>query len=276
LLRTRIWLRAALRGFAAVAVTTTGMSNGVAAAQSKPEAYTGTGLPVTGSRVPDLPEEFSQDQTQKILRHYAGCVVDKQRSLASEYVLDRTTLRFDDRYASLADGDCLFEATGSYFADVGLSLGEDTMRFALAEALLRNELRTIDPAGLPQAPRLRMPLLFTADYLPKTDRQYRVSEIKALDARKQKDLTTLLLYRFGECEVRTNPHAARALLQAEPNSDREATAVQSLLPVLGSCLEKGSEVKLDRSRLRGAIALSYYSLAHVPLTRQRGDRTSQR
>jgi hypothetical protein len=37
------------------------------------------------------------------------------------------------------------------------------------------------------------------------------------------------------------------------------------VPVLGNCLEKGAQVSLNRTKLRGAIALSYYALAHAPV-----------
>jgi hypothetical protein len=71
------------------------------------------------------------------------------------------------------------------------------------------------------------------------------------------------MYKFGDCAVRTAPLAARAFLQAAPGTSAEGAAVQSLKPALGSCLEKGAQVTLNRTRLRGALAVSYYSLAHA-------------
>jgi hypothetical protein len=240
-----------------------------AAAQLEPETHLGT-------RIPTRPETFKQDRTEQVLAQYASCVVKKQRALASQFVLDRTTLKFEKKYRSLGDGNCLVEATGTYFAEVGLTLSGDMMRFALADALLRDEIAGIDPARLPQAAQLQIPLLSNADYEPKTGRQYRSVELKALEESRQKDQTSLIMYRFGECAVRSNPQGSRALLQAAANSAAEAAAVQSIMPSLGSCLEKGAQIKLNRSVLRGALGLSYYSLAHAPVAPQPTTATSQR
>ena len=254
-------LCAALGGIAVVSTA--------AAAQLEPETHLGT-------RIPTRPETFKQDRTEQVLAQYASCVVKKQRALASQFVLDRTTLKFEKKYRSLGDGNCLVEATGTYFAEVGLTLSGDMMRFALADALLRDEIAGIDPARLPQAAQLQIPLLSNADYEPKTGRQYRSVELKALEESRQKDQTSLIMYRFGECAVRSNPQGSRALLQAAANSAAEAAAVQSIMPSLGSCLEKGAQIKLNRSVLRGALGLSYYSLAHAPVAPQPTTATSQR
>jgi hypothetical protein len=226
--------------------------------QFNPEAH-------VGSRIPNRPQQLSQDRTQQILSAYATCIVGRQRSLASEYVLDRSSLRFDRKYDALADGACLEEAIGSSFDDVGLKMGEDAMRFAVAEALLQNEIATIDPDRLPKTARLRMPVLIAADYEPQVGRQYSADQMKALDEKRAKDQSTLIMYRFGECAVRSDPRGAQALLKAAPNSDAEGAAVQQLVPVLGNCLEKGAQVTLNRAKFRGAVALSYYALAHAPL-----------
>ena len=235
-----------------------GLGSTAVDAQFKPESH-------VGSRVPARPQEFGQDRSQKILAAYASCIIGRQRSLASQYVLDRSSLRFDRKYDALADGVCLEEATGNSFDDIGLKMSEDAMRFALAEALLRGEIGTIDPDRLPKTARLRIPVLIAADYEQKIDRQYSADELKALDEKRAKDQATLVMYRFGECAVRSAPRDARALLQAGPNSAAESAALQPLVPVLGNCLEKGAQVTLNRTKLRGAIALSYYALAHAPL-----------
>jgi hypothetical protein len=239
-----------------------------ATAQFQPESHIGT-------RIPTRPEQFKQDRIEQVLAGYASCVVKKQRALASQFVLDRTTLQFEKKYRPLADGNCLVDASGAYFADVGMKLSGDAMRFALADALLRDEIAAIDPAELPKAARLPIPLLSNADYEPKTGRQYRPQQLKELDESRQKDQTTLVIYRFGECAVRSSPQGSRALLQASANSDAEAAAVQSIMPALGACLEKGAQIELTRSILRGALAFNYYSLAHAPVAAQPSSATSQ-
>jgi hypothetical protein len=249
-----------LRGvltLSAMALIPIGTWSTAATAQLQPEAH-------LGSRIPVQPHTFKEDKTKQVLADFASCVVKKQRALASQFVLDRTTLDFGKKYKPLADGNCLIDVTGTYFAEVGLTMGGETMRFALAEALVRGELATIDPAKLANAARLQIPLLTAADYEPKVDRQYREADLKALEGRRNKDQLALIMYRFGECAVRAAPQNARALLQAPANSDAEGTAFQSMMPAFSACLEKGSQFKLNRSVLRGTIAFSYYSLAHAP------------
>ena len=138
------------------------------------------------------------------------------------------------------------------------------MRFALADALLQDEIATIDPAQLPKAMPLQIPFLSTADYEPKVGRQYSAEEMKALDEKRLRDQATLILYRFGDCAVRSDPQDARTLLLTPAGSAAEGTAFQSITPSLGVCLEKGAQIKLNRTMLRGALAFSYYSLAHAP------------
>jgi len=229
-----------------------------AAAQLKPEAPLGT-------LIPSRPQIFDQDRTDQVLAAFAACVVKKQRQLASEFVIDRTNLQFDKKYRSLADGNCLVDASGTYFAQAGLSMSGDAMRFAIADALLRAEIASIDPARLPKAQQLPLPLLVASDYEPKPDHEYGAAELKMLEERKQKNQASVILYKFGECAVRSSPQQAHALLAAAPKSDAEAAALQAILPSLGSCLERGSQIKLNRAVLRGSLAFSYYALAHAPL-----------
>ena len=245
----------------AVALLQMSLPSSATAAQLQPE-------PLLGSRLPVNPDELKEDQVRLVLAKYAACVVKRQRSLAAQFVLDRTSLRFRRKYQSLADGNCLVDATGEYFTDVrmgvGMGLTEDLMRFALADALLQGEIATIDPAQLPKTIPLQIPLLSTADYEPKVGRQYSAEEMKALDGKRQKDQASLILYRFGDCAVRTDPQGARALLLTPTGSAAEGTALQSITSSLGACLEKGAQIKLNRTMLRGALAFSYYSLAHAP------------
>jgi hypothetical protein len=158
--------------------------------------------------------------------------------------------------------------SGTYFAEVGLSLSGDAMRFAFADALLRDGIGRIEPARLPQAAQLPLPLLSKAGYEPKMGREYRASELKSLEEKRNRDQTSVILYKFGECAVRSSPKEAQALLQAPAKSDAEHAALQAIMPSLGACLERGSQIKLNRAVLRGALAFSYYGLAHAPLAPQ--------
>ena len=228
-----------------------------AAAQIDPE-------PRVGSRIPQKPETASRQFTQDTVRRFAECVVKRQQKLASEFVLDRTTLQFEIRYYPLADSYCLGLQSDPHYDEIGLKIGGDMMRFALAEALLQTELARIDPASFASAAPLVQPAVNEKDYQPQTNRSYTAEELKKFDEDRRRDLLTLVEYRFGECVGRADPQGSRTFLQAVPDSNAEGAALQGLMPALGGCVEKGAQFKLDRTVLRGALALAYYNLAHAP------------
>lgn len=245
-----IW---ALAGFTAGA---TGLCSSVSA-QIAPEAR-------VGSRIPQKAETASRELTRDTIRHFAECVVKRQPKLASEFVLDRSALPIGNRYYPLADGYCLGIQSAPYYDEIALKMGGDTMRFALAEALLQPEIARIDPANFASAAPLVLPALQEKNYQPETNRSYTPEELKRLDEDRRRDLLTLVEYRFGECVGRADPQGSRTFLQATAESDAEWVALQALVPALSSCVEKGAQFKLDRTVLRGALALAYYNLAHAP------------
>lgn len=220
--------------------------------------------PRVGSRIPQEAETASRAFTRDTIRHFAECVVKRQPKLASEFVLDRTTLQVGNRYYPLADSYCLGLQSAPYYDEIALKMGGDTMRFALAEALLQPDLARIDPADLAKAAPLVLPAVQEKNYQPEMNRSYTPDELKKLDESRRRDLLTLVEYRFGECVGRADPQGSRTFLQAMAESDAEGVALQALMPALSSCVEKGAQFKLDRTVLRGALALAYYNLAHAP------------
>jgi hypothetical protein len=230
-----------------------------AAAQFSPEAH-------VGSRVPQKAEMGTNAQTRDVMRQFAECLVKRQPTVASRFILDRSTLRISRPYEGLLDGNCLVDATDPFYDTVGLRMAEDSMRFAIAEALLRREIGNIDPATLVSAEALSMPILQEKDYQPEKDRTYSRDELAEFDSARQRERLILVEYRFGECVVRANPQGSRAYLQTADGSDTEGAALQALMPTLGNCVEKGAQFKLDRRILRGSLAFNYYALAHAPRT----------
>lgn len=232
-----------------------------AAAQFSPEAR-------VGSRIPQKAETARPQETREVVQQFAHCVVKRQPRLASQFILDRSTLAVDRPYQGLADGYCLGDVADPFYDTVGLRLSDASMRFILAEELLRPELATIDPASLPAAPALALPILREKDYQPETNRPYSQDELKKFDEARQHDQLAIVEYRFGECVVRSDPNGSRAFLQTAEGSDAEGAALQALMPSLGGCVEKGAQFKLDRTMLRGTLAFNYYGLAHAPRVAQ--------
>ena len=88
------------------------LTSSAALAQLQPESHIGT-------RIPTKPEQLAADKAAKVLAAFATCVVGKQRALASQFILDRTTLNFDKKYKRLADGNCLFaQVRNRQFGDI--------------------------------------------------------------------------------------------------------------------------------------------------------------
>jgi hypothetical protein len=72
-----------------------------------------------------------------------------------------------------------------------------------------------------------------------------------------------LLGKYGECVVRTDPAAAKALLQTRVETAGEVIAFDGLRPALAECLPEGKTLAFGKLVLRGTIAVNYYRLAHA-------------
>ena len=69
---------------------------------------------------------------------------------------------------------------------------------------------------------------------------------------------------FGECVVRASPAQSLAVLRTRVETPEEDAALKAVFPVLGSCLEKGSALRLNKFVMRGTLALNLYRLARAP------------
>ena len=78
--------------------------------------------------------------------------------------------------------------------------------------------------------------------------------------RRQREVAIYLSY-FGECVVRADPGNSKALLAASPDSRDEGIAIAALGKSLSGCLEAGRTLELNKTNLRGTVALNYYRLA---------------
>jgi len=67
--------------------------------------------------------------------------------------------------------------------------------------------------------------------------------------------------RYGECVVRVNPAAVRALLLSRPETDEERTRFTALSTAFGTCLPEGQTLSFGKLPLRGTLAVNYYRLA---------------
>jgi hypothetical protein len=69
--------------------------------------------------------------------------------------------------------------------------------------------------------------------------------------------------QMSYCIVRRAPAPARAVLAAPPASPEEASAMDTLRPVMSDCLVSAREARLNRPGLRSLIALAFYNLTRA-------------
>lgn len=200
--------------------------------------------------------------TRRAVHDYAICVVKRRASEASEALLsdiDNVTLM--KRYHSLIDGDCL---TRSLHASVKMSFPGDLYRYALADALFARELANYTLPDLSDVPPLERRALPDAPKPPAANAS------KSEKSRYQDDLDHYVqaeafraVGEYGECVVRKNPSAAKALLLTNPETPAETSSFNALRPALGECLPEGRTFAFGKLVLRGTIAVNYYRLAHA-------------
>jgi hypothetical protein len=206
--------------------------------------------------------EFSPTQTRQIAYDYARCVVGRHFASASAALLSDTDNGTMMRaHPDLIDGDCLVSAVhgGAQMKFVG-----DLYRYALADALVARELAAapvIDPSNTPPLQRRSPPDLPA----PLPANASRGAKAKYRDAMKSFDeaQSFWVFSKYGECVVRTDPAAAKALLLTRVETADELSAFNALHQALGECLPEGKTLAFGKLVLRGTIAVNYYRLAHA-------------
>jgi|UPI000687A82F hypothetical protein len=218
-----------------------------------------------GSRLsrPVDAKEFAADQARRIQAGFGECVVKKQPELTKEFVLKPRYEKDDLRkiFPKIGDGWCLLQAadsTGSLMRFPG-----DTLRYTFADVLIRKEFTNGAPNIADAGPIQHAPLV-EGDYLPSPRRKASAAELEELALNRQKALVAIYLSKFGECVVRSNPVASYQLINSKILTPEESAAFTALAPSFGPCVEAGQSFKLDKSAVRGTIAMNLYRLAHAP------------
>jgi hypothetical protein len=190
---------------------------------------------------------------------YGACVVRKAQRQASEAILrnvDNGTLMHE--YPRLLDYSCMP-------APAGLALQARfegaQYRYALADALVRQELASVPPPVLDAVPPLdhrrpTEPSRFDKKGRSLSEKQYAKTMKDYMD-----DEIASAISAYGECVVRANPAAAHALLMSQPESPQENAQFAAMQTTFGICLDEGSTQTFSKTALRGTVAVSYYRLA---------------
>ena len=203
------------------------------------------GREVTGVRAaPTVVERSvaspSQDVSRLVLAEFSKCIVRRKHDVAARVVLDPAANLGRERAEGLFISDCM--PTRSR-----MRVNATQMRYGLAEALTIAEAKTLSFDFANVAP-LSHPLS--------------ASSSPALFPAEQVALAAAS--PFGECVVRAAPAQSLAVLRTRVGSPEESAAMESLFPLLGKCLGKGKEMRLNRFVMRGTLALNLYRLARAP------------
>jgi hypothetical protein len=207
----------------------------------------------------DSDSDYSPIEIRKVVDAYGKCIVAKQERRASEAIITNVNNRDLMReYPQLIDGGCLSAPVATV---VQAKFAGDQFRYALADGLFRKELANapvLNPAAIPP---LYHPIPTPPSRLDKKGRP--LSQRAYANAMKdyEEHAAFSFLSEYGECVVRANPAAARALLMAQPASPEESAQFAALQPVFATCLDEGHTVALGKLGLRGTIAVNYYRLA---------------
>ena len=207
--------------------------------------------------------QSDQRVVREIQARYGECVVRNQSAAAREFVLApqlegeaRRKIMF-----RINDSACLVDASSHY--DSKMRFPGDTMRYALADALVRREFASAAPS-LASAGPIAHAVLNESEYAPKPGKKAKPSELAELASKRQRQVAAIVMSRYGECVVRTSPAASYALLMSQPTTPSEDAAIAALKPAFGNCVEAGQTFALDKATLRGTVAMNYYRLAHAP------------
>jgi hypothetical protein len=66
------------------------------------------------------------------------------------------------------------------------------------------------------------------------------------------------MYQVADCAVPRQPELVRAVLATDPGSPAEASAVAALFPTFGSCVQAGSQLRIDHRLMRYILDEALY------------------
>ena len=196
--------------------------------------------------------------SRRVFEGYAQCVVERHPRDSSDVVLStgpsKDVLR---RHPDLVIPDCL----------PGQQLkmpGADFLRYGLAEALVRREYAKGLPADIGRATPLAHFEVDESEYRPKPGKTLKPKRLAELQEDRAKAVAIRTVSIYAECVARTNPAAALRLVLSDPATSEEAQAFGALHVALATCLPEGETITLDKTNIRGAIAMNLYRLAKAP------------
>ena len=71
----------------------------------------------------------------------------------------------------------------------------------------------------------------------------------------------IAVWQLGECSVRAAPNEAATLVKSAIGSKIESAAINAIVPHVGGCVDKDSQIKFSKLVLRGIMAEALYKMA---------------
>ena len=205
-------------------------------------------------------ESWDMVKVRKIHSAYGTCVVRRNHDISVRLVIEGLdNARVIKNYPGLIDGDCLVKVANSRNS-IGLHLPGEMLRYSIADALVAKDLASPELTDLERVAPLRH--LSVEDLQFAAGRKPRSAEAQqsAIDLREGE----IFMSKFGECVVRADPLHAHQFLRASVATAEESSALKLLAGALTKCAPGGASFKVNRTMMRGTIAVNYYRLATAP------------
>ncbi|ABF53018.1 hypothetical protein [Sphingopyxis alaskensis] len=196
---------------------------------------TGTYVGPSPAQIPDRAGISKEDRARIAMYRYAECVVDKSRARVEKYLEtfpgSKTARDSADR---LAVDACL--STGH------MRFSETVFRSGVYDVFYRKQFQKDGPVDFSAV----LPIDYSTG-----------GEVQP-DAVVQPHVS---LRRISECAVRKAPQESRELILSMVASNAEASALDKIVPSVGSCVAEGNQLVFSRSALRGVIGEVLYRLS---------------
>jgi len=212
------------------------------------------------------------EENRLYTNEYASCMVDINHKRAAEIILnDVSDLTFAAKYQDILIDKPLnevFECRQMHMRyQAEWLMNEDLLRFALAEALVRADLKSDKSTNFSDRAPLSHYQVETKDALAVRLRLTEKKQIPMLEKAFEQQLAMMWLAYYGECVVRRDPMKVRDWLFSKSGSAAEDQAIQNIAESLSACLTDGQKLNFKRNVLKGAMAVNYYRLAMAkPIT----------
>jgi hypothetical protein len=196
----------------------------------------------------------SQGISRLVLGEFAKCIVRRKHDDAARVVLDAQADLGKERADGLFISDCMPDRSR-------MRANATQIRYGLAEALTLADAKSLSFDFARTAPLVHRPFVDRPMPADVAADPRRVAGWNAVAAERS---TYAVLSPFGECVVRAAPAQSLAVLRTRVETPEEDAALKAVFPVLGSCLGKGSALRLNKFVMRGTLALNLYRLARAP------------